>query len=53
MPFYLQDADDAMLATMALCLSVCTSQVGVLSKWLNQLNWIFIWEIPSTFPILC
>ena len=47
---------DAMLArvlAMALCLSVCLSQVGVLLKWLDGSSWFLAWRLPSTSPILC
>jgi len=43
----------AMLC-MALCpsVSVCLSQVGVLSKWLNESSWFLASELPSTRPTL-
>jgi len=34
---------------MALCLSVCMSQVGVLSKRLNESSWFLAWELSSTY----
>ena len=42
----------AVLAT-GLCLSVCPSQVGVLSKRLNESSWFLACELPSTRPTLC
>jgi len=33
--------------------SVCPSQVGVLSKRLNESSWLLACELPSTRPILC
>ena len=42
----------AILA-MALCLSVCPSQVGVLSKRLNESSWFLACELPSTRHTLC
>ena len=43
----------AVLA-MGLCLSsVCPSQVGVLSKRLNESSWFLPCELPSTRPTLC
>jgi len=32
---------------------VCLSQVGVLSKRLNESSWILAWELHSTYPTLC
>jgi len=50
----------AMLApvlAMALCPSICLSdrlsQVGVLSKRLDESGWVSVWELPSTYPTLC
>jgi len=37
----------AVLA-MGLCLSVCPSQVGVLSKRMNESSWLLACELPST-----
>ena len=34
-------------------LSVCPSQVGVLSKRLNESSWVLACELPSTRPTLC
>jgi len=42
----------AVLA-MDLCLSVCPSQVGVLSKRVNESSWFLACELPSTHPTLC
>ena len=36
-----------------VCLFVCLSQVGVLSKWMNESRWFLAWELPSTNPTLC
>ena len=37
-----------------LCLSVSLSQVGVLSKRMNESGWVFVaWKLPSTYPTLC
>jgi len=33
--------------------SVRPSQVGVLSKWLNESSWFLACELPSTRPALC
>jgi len=40
---------------MGLCLSVCVrlSQVGVLSKRLDESSWFLACELPSTRPTLC
>jgi len=40
---------------MGLCPSVCVrlSQVGVLSKRLNESSWVLACELPSTRPTLC
>ena len=55
--FYPRDAMLAqVLATTSyprLCLSVCLSQVGVLSKRMNELSWFLQWDLHSTHPILC
>jgi len=42
----------ARVLAMALCLSVsvCLSQVGVLSKRMNESSWVLVWELPSTYP---
>ena len=40
------------IIAMALCLSVCLSQVGVLSKRLNESSWFEARELPSTHPPL-
>ena len=42
----------AVLA-MGLYLSVCPSQVGVLSKRMNESSWFLARELPSTRPTLC
>jgi len=48
---------DAMLARYMLSLyvhlSICLSQVGVLSKRLNESSWVFAWEFLSTYHTLC
>ena len=42
---------------MGLCLSVRVrvrlSQVGILSKRMNELGWFLAWELHSTYPTLC
>ena len=43
----------ARVLAMALCLSVCLPQVGVLSKWLDGLIWFLSWGLLSTSPTLC
>jgi len=42
----------AVLA-IGLCPSVCLSQVGVLSKWLDGSSWFLAWRLRSTSPTLC
>jgi len=42
----------AVLA-IGLCPSVCLSQVGVLSKWLDGSSWFLAWRLLSTSPTLC
>jgi len=42
----------AVLA-MGLCPSVRPSQVGVLSKRLNEFSWFLACELPPTRPTLC
>ena len=39
---------------MALCLSqaVCASQVGVLSKRMNELSWFLVWELHLSYPVM-
>jgi len=32
---------------------VCLSQVGVLSKRMNELSWFLAWELPSIHPTPC
>ena len=36
-----------------LCVCLCLSQVGVLSKRLNESGWFLARELPSTNPTLC
>ena len=38
-----------------VCVSVCVclSQVGVLSKRLNESDWFLALELPSAYPTLC
>ena len=44
---------DAMLAQV-LAVALCLSQVGVLSKWVNEWSWFLAWELPtSTYLTLC
>ena len=49
--FYPRDAMLARLPAMALCL--CLSQVGVLSKRLNESGWFLVWELLSAYLTLC
>jgi len=45
---------DAMLwPYVCLSVSLCLSQVGVLSKRMNESSWLLVWELPSTYPVLC
>jgi len=37
---------------MALCLSVCVSQVGFLLKRLNESGRFWAWKLPLTYPTL-
>jgi len=54
--FYLHDA---MLARgtspghVSVCVCVYLSQVGVLSKGLNESRWFWAWELPSAYTTLC
>jgi len=43
----------SVVLAMALCLSIRLSQVGVLSKRLNESSWVLACELPSTRPTLC
>jgi len=45
--FLLTRRDASVVLAMALCPSVCPSQVGVLSKRLNGLSWVFGTEATS------
>jgi len=38
---------------VSVCLSVRLSQVGVLSKRMNESSWFLTRELPSTRPTLC
>jgi len=38
---------------VSVCLSVCLSQVGVLSKRLNESSWFLARELHLTYPTLC
>ena len=55
--FYQRDAMLARVLAMALRLSVsvtlCLSQVGVLSKRLNESGWFLARELLSAYPTLC
>jgi len=53
--FYPRDAMLARVLTMALCLSVCLclSQLGVLSKRLNESVWFLATELLSTYHTFC
>ena len=47
---------DAMLCirdTIHGPVSVCLSQVGVLSKRMDESGWFLAWQLPSTYPTLC
>ena len=50
--FYLRDAMLARVTAMALCLclSVCLSQVGVPSQWIDESRWF--WHVGFFRPIL-
>ena len=48
--FYPRDAMLARVLAMALCL--CLSQVGVLSKRLNESGWFLAWDLLSTYATL-
>ena len=37
----------------AVSVSVCLSQVGVLSKRVNESGWFLAWELHSIYPTLC
>jgi len=43
----------AMGLCLSVCLSVYPSQVGVLSKRMNESSWFMACELPSTRPTLC
>ena len=46
----------ARVLVFALCLSVsvcvCLSQVGVLSKRINESGWFLAWKLSWTYPTL-
>ena len=50
---YPRDAMLTRVLAMALCLSVCLSQVGVLLKWLDGSSSFLAWRLLSTSPALC
>jgi len=43
----------AMAPCLSVCLSVCLSQVGVVSKRLDESGWVLAWELPYNYPRLC
>ena len=43
----------AMVCIRGTSLCPCLSQVGVLSKRMNESSWILACELPSTRPTLC
>ena len=49
--FYPRDAMLARVLATTLCL--CLSQVGVLSKRLNEFGWFLVSELISTYATLC
>jgi len=51
--FHPHDAMLVRVLAMALCLSVCLSQVGVLSKRVNESSWFLARELHLTYPTLC
>ena len=55
MPFYPRDAvltpsSDFDRVSVSVCLSVCLSQVGVLSKRMGGIIWFLAWGVISTCP---
>ena len=48
-----RDAMRPRVVAMGLCMSVCLSQVGVLSKRMNESCWFWACELSSTRPTLC
>ena len=42
----------ARVLAMSLCPSLCLSQVGVLSKRMNESSWFLVWQLPSTYTML-
>jgi len=42
-----------MTLCLSVCLSVYLSQVGVLSKQLNESDWFLARKLQSTYPTLC
>ena len=52
--FYLRNAMLVWVLDMALCLSqaVCASQVGVVSKRMNELSWFLVWELHLSYPVM-
>jgi len=55
--YYPHDAVLVQLLAVALCqclsLSVCLSQVGVLSKWMDGLSRFLACRLISSYPMLC
>ena len=50
-PIFTARCYTSLVVTMGLCL--CLSQVGVLSKRLNESSWFLACELPSTRLTLC
>ena len=48
----LTSIDIALCPSVCLSVSVCLSQVGVLSKRMNESSWFLTRELPSTLPLL-
>jgi len=51
--FYPRDATLARVLAVCLSVSVCLSQVGVLSKQMDESNCFLARELPFTCPTLC
>ena len=51
--FYPRDAMLARVLATALSVCLCLSQVGVLSKRLNESSWFLARELPSNYPTPC
>jgi len=51
-PIFVRRYASAVPTMAGVCLSVCLSQVGVLSKRLDESSWFLDCVLPSTYPIL-